>query len=207
MRSTVIAAHTHRQSRHGWLQHQSEQSRAFQDSAAENYDRLRDATYRATDRLFLWLLLVQGVARSHWRCASRHSHGRHDSHDSHARLPRCPFRRPAERTPANADRAQAGWLGTRYSIAVCQMLWSALLIHITSGRIETHFHVFGSLCLPRVLQRLASTRSRHHHGHAADHYLRAASSGRSRYTERLHQTRGDSSSTQAGSYSKTSSWC
>ncbi|MGC4006786.1 MAG: hypothetical protein QM811_28130 [Pirellulales bacterium] len=25
------------------------------------------------------------------------------------------------------------------------MLWSALLIHLTGGRIETHFHVFGSL--------------------------------------------------------------
>jgi signal transduction histidine kinase/CheY-like chemotaxis protein len=34
---------------------------------------------------------------------------------------------------------------TRYVIAVSQMLTSALLIHLTGGRIETHFHVFGSL--------------------------------------------------------------
>ncbi len=34
---------------------------------------------------------------------------------------------------------------TRHVIAVAQMLTSALLIHITGGRIETHFHVFGSL--------------------------------------------------------------
>jgi two-component system sensor histidine kinase/response regulator len=34
---------------------------------------------------------------------------------------------------------------TRYVIAVAQMLFSALLIHLTGGRIETHFHVFGSL--------------------------------------------------------------
>ncbi|MBI3861169.1 MAG: hypothetical protein HY290_04665 [Planctomycetia bacterium] len=34
---------------------------------------------------------------------------------------------------------------TRYAIAVGQMLMSALLIHLTGGRIETHFHVFGSL--------------------------------------------------------------
>lgn len=34
---------------------------------------------------------------------------------------------------------------TRHMIAVSQMLFSALLIHITGGRIETHFHVFGSL--------------------------------------------------------------
>jgi signal transduction histidine kinase/CheY-like chemotaxis protein len=34
---------------------------------------------------------------------------------------------------------------TRHVIAVAQMLMSALLIHLTGGRIETHFHVFGSL--------------------------------------------------------------
>ena len=32
-------------------------------------------------------------------------------------------------------------------IVVAQMLYSALLIHLTGGRIETHFHVFGSLAL------------------------------------------------------------
>lgn len=35
--------------------------------------------------------------------------------------------------------------GTPYLMAVSQMLWSALLIHLTGGRIETHFHVFGSI--------------------------------------------------------------
>src|ERR1051325_7721983 len=34
---------------------------------------------------------------------------------------------------------------TRHTIAVGQMLMSGLLIHLTGGRIETHFHVFGSL--------------------------------------------------------------
>ena len=34
---------------------------------------------------------------------------------------------------------------TRNAIAVGQMLTSALLIHLSGGRIETHFHVFGSL--------------------------------------------------------------
>jgi signal transduction histidine kinase len=37
------------------------------------------------------------------------------------------------------------WLGTRLVVAVAQMLWSALLVHLSGGRIETHFHVFGSL--------------------------------------------------------------
>jgi signal transduction histidine kinase/CheY-like chemotaxis protein len=38
-----------------------------------------------------------------------------------------------------------GEKSTRYTIAVSQMLMSALLIQISGGRIETHFHVFGSL--------------------------------------------------------------
>ena len=35
--------------------------------------------------------------------------------------------------------------GIRFAIAVGQMCTSALLIHLTGGRIETHFHIFGSL--------------------------------------------------------------
>jgi signal transduction histidine kinase len=34
---------------------------------------------------------------------------------------------------------------TRFVVAVAQMLWSALLIHLSGGRIETHFHIFASL--------------------------------------------------------------
>ncbi len=46
--------------------------------------------------------------------------------------------------------ALLGWFrpgrpSTRYIIGVAQMLMGALLIHLTGGRIETHFHVFGSL--------------------------------------------------------------
>jgi PAS domain S-box-containing protein len=38
-----------------------------------------------------------------------------------------------------------GRSSTRYTVAIGQMLMGALLIHLTGGRIETHFHVFGSL--------------------------------------------------------------
>ncbi len=38
-----------------------------------------------------------------------------------------------------------GKIITRYLVAIGQTLFSALLIHLTGGRIETHFHVFGSL--------------------------------------------------------------
>src|ERR1041385_8813901 len=36
---------------------------------------------------------------------------------------------------------------TRHTVAMGQMLMSGLLIHLTGGRIETHFHVFGSLAI------------------------------------------------------------
>ncbi len=42
-------------------------------------------------------------------------------------------------------RARPGTALTRHAVAVSQMLWSALLIHLSGGRIETHFHIFGSL--------------------------------------------------------------
>src|SRR5947207_10095598 len=47
--------------------------------------------------------------------------------------------------PAMLGIFRAGATSTRYTIAVAQMLMGALLIHLTGGRIETHFHVFGSL--------------------------------------------------------------
>jgi PAS domain S-box-containing protein len=40
-----------------------------------------------------------------------------------------------------------GSVSTRHCIAIAQALYSALFIHLSGGRIETHFHVFGSLAL------------------------------------------------------------
>ena len=47
--------------------------------------------------------------------------------------------------PALLGWFRPGHASTRYIIGVAQMLMGALLIHLTGGRIETHFHVFGSL--------------------------------------------------------------
>lgn len=66
---------------------------------------------------------------------------------------------------------QPGKTITRHSIAVGQLLTSVLLIHLTGGRIETHFHVFGSLAFLayyrdwRVLLTATIVT-------AADHYFR-----------------------------------
>jgi len=47
--------------------------------------------------------------------------------------------------PVALAAMRPGWVVTRHVIAIGQMLTSALLIHLTGGRIESHFHVFGSL--------------------------------------------------------------
>ncbi len=41
---------------------------------------------------------------------------------------------------------------TGHVIAIAQMLYSALLIHMTGGRIETHFHIFGSLAFLAIFR-------------------------------------------------------
>ena len=66
---------------------------------------------------------------------------------------------------------QPGRALTRQVVAVAQMLTSAVLIHLTGGRIETHFHVFGSLAFLAFYRdwRVVVTASA---VTAADHFLR-----------------------------------
>ncbi len=47
--------------------------------------------------------------------------------------------------PVLLTLAHPGHALTRHVIAASEMLASALLIHLSGGRIETHFHIFGSL--------------------------------------------------------------
>ncbi len=49
--------------------------------------------------------------------------------------------------PVYLARTRPGLALTRHVVAVGQILMSALLIHLTGGRIETHFHIFGSLAI------------------------------------------------------------
>jgi PAS domain S-box-containing protein len=75
--------------------------------------------------------------------------------------------------PVMLALTKPGRPSTRYTIAVGQMLMGALLIHLSGGRIETHFHVFGSLAFLafyrdwRVLVPATVVV-------AADHFLRGA---------------------------------
>ncbi len=138
------------------------------------FDERSEAAHRRTDRLFALLLMLQWLAA----------------------IAAALFVSPAAWSgPAGIDRAhlaaaiwiglaivgppialvlvRAGESGTRYCIALAQMLIGALLIHLTGGRIETHFHVFGSLAFLAIYRdwgvlAFASAVV------ALDHYLRGA---------------------------------
>ncbi len=49
--------------------------------------------------------------------------------------------------PVALARLRPGAVVTRQSIACAQMLLGVLLIHVTGGRLETHFYLFGSLAV------------------------------------------------------------
>ena len=79
--------------------------------------------------------------------------------------------------PVALVRIQPGATQTRHAVAAAQMLMSALLIHLSGGRIETHFHIFGSLAFLalyrdwRVLRHRVGYRGR---GSLPARYLLAA---------------------------------
>jgi signal transduction histidine kinase/ActR/RegA family two-component response regulator len=99
-----------------------------------------------TDRQFLWLMLLQWLAMvlaALW--ISPRVWSGSESH-IHMHVWAAIFLGGAVTLPPVAlILLEPGRAVTRYTIAVCQMLTSALLVHVTGGRIETHFHIFGSL--------------------------------------------------------------
>jgi two-component system cell cycle sensor histidine kinase/response regulator CckA len=121
-------------------------SPATLDRAGALFIERQQTIYRNTDHLFAVLMIVQWIAGivaalwispRTWIGAVSQTHGHvWAAIFLGAAITGLPvvlaLRKPGEQL-------------TRYSIASGQMLMSALLIYLTGGRIETHFHVFGSL--------------------------------------------------------------
>lgn len=116
--------------------------------ADELFDQHRYQTYLRTDRLFGRLMIVQwvaGIAAAVF-IAPRTWVGQ-TSH-VHIHVWGAIFIGAAiSAFPLWMIRTAPGSAVTRYVVAAAQMLMSALLIDLTGGRIETHFHVFGSLVI------------------------------------------------------------
>ena len=119
---------------------------ATEQRAEYLFHRSRQAIYRRVDRLFAGLMLFQWVAGviaalvispRAWEGATSHVH----IHVWAALF----LGGLITFYPVLLALLRPGMASTRYTIAISQMLMSGLLIHLSGGRIETHFHVFGSL--------------------------------------------------------------
>jgi two-component system sensor histidine kinase/response regulator len=104
--------------------------------------------YRRTDRMFAILLVVQWVATivAALGLTSRSWDGANSSLHPHVVLA-IAFGGVVCALPVFLAWRYPGQAATRYTIGVAQVLFSSLMIHVSGGRIETHFHVFASLAL------------------------------------------------------------
>jgi diguanylate cyclase (GGDEF)-like protein len=119
---------------------------AFRRRVKELFTEHRQSIFKRTDRMFAVLMGVQwlaGIAAAllispkTWAGANSQTH-------IHVWL--AVFLGGAiSLFPVVLAVVRPGETSTRYVIATAQMLMSSLLIHLTGGRLETHFHVFGSL--------------------------------------------------------------
>ena len=114
--------------------------------AGEIYDTYAKSRFRQTDRLFAVLMLLQwlvGILAAAWISPLTWSGG---ASSLHVHLYFAVFFGGLlSALPVYFAVTQPGTVVTRHTIAISQALTSALLIHLTGGRIETHFHIFGSL--------------------------------------------------------------
>jgi len=121
-------------------------SQAIEKRAEFLLHESQQALYRRTDRMFGGLMLFQWAASvvaaivispHAWAGTISHIH----IHVWTALL----LGGAITLFPVSLAYFRPGEASTRFVIAGSQMLMSGLLIHLSGGRIETHFHVFGSL--------------------------------------------------------------
>jgi PAS domain S-box-containing protein len=118
------------------------------ERADELFDQHRQEIFRNTDRLFARLMLFQWLAGILIAVLTSPRTWEGTSSHIHLHVWAAIFLGGAISIfPIWLTRIWPGAPVTRYVIAVAQMLMSALLIGLTGGRIETHFHVFGSLVI------------------------------------------------------------
>jgi two-component system sensor histidine kinase/response regulator len=123
-----------------------------QDSMPARADELfkqhQQEIYRKTDQLFARLMVFQWLAAIVAAVIISPFTWSGQSSQIHIHVWAAAFLGGAITVfPVWMTRVWPGFAATRYVIAVAQMLMSALLIGLSGGRIETHFHVFGSLVI------------------------------------------------------------
>ena len=109
-------------------------------------EETRNRVARRTDRLFVGLLVFQwlvAVGLAAWVTPLTWVGSTSRTHPHLWGAVLLGFAAIAPPVLLGLFRPGRAW--TRHAIAVGQMISTALLIHLSGGRIETHFHVFGSL--------------------------------------------------------------
>ncbi|MBX9788910.1 MAG: response regulator [Pirellulales bacterium] len=139
---------------------------------AELFQRQQRRMFAATDRMFAVLLATQwlaAIAAAVW-ISPRAWEGATSRLHPHV-WAAVALLGIVDSLPIALACWRSGSLLTRHTIAIAQMVTSAILIHLSGGRIETHFHVFGSLAFLAVYRdwRVLITAST---VVAADHFLR-----------------------------------
>lgn len=147
---------------------------AIEGQVASIFNEQQQSIYKHTDRMFAALMAIQwlaGVAAAYWISPATWAG---TASQTHPHVWAALFLGGAiSSLPIVLALTRPGCISTRYTVAVAQMLMGSLLIHLTGGRIETHFHVFGSLAFLsfyrdwRVLVPATLVV-------AADHFLRGA---------------------------------
>ena len=153
---------------------ESDLSQAASKRADELFREHQQAIYVRTDRMFAVLLLFQwvaGIATAVW--ISPRAWNISESYVHPHVWAAIILSGIISSLPIALAAYYPGKAITRHTIAIAQMLTSTLLIHLSGGRIETHFHIFGSLAF------LAFYRDWHvlitaTFVVATDHYLRGA---------------------------------
>ena len=124
------------------------QSNSCANRADELFHQHQEEIYRNTDQLFVRLMPLQWLAAILMAMIISPRTWAGQSSYVHIHIWAAIFMGGAISIfPIWMARAWPGAALTRHIIAVAQMLVSVLLIDITGGRIETHFHVFGSLVI------------------------------------------------------------
>src|SRR3984893_6100297 len=118
------------------------------ERADELFEQHRQEIFRNTDRLFARLMLFQWLAGILIALFVAPLTWAGQSSEVHVHVWAAIFLGGAISIfPIWLTHIWPGVAVTSHVIAVAQMLMSALLIALTGGRIETHFHVFGSLVI------------------------------------------------------------
>jgi PAS domain S-box-containing protein len=118
------------------------------DRTTELFEQHHFEICRRTDVLFGWLLIIQWIAAfgvAYWISPLTWA-GTESATHIHV-WAAAVLGGLAASLPAFLVYFRPGSALTRHVVACGQMLFGVLFIHLTGGRLETHFHVFGSLAM------------------------------------------------------------